>query len=161
MPDAPGHGERADGRVQRIAELPVAERRAAIQAIAREWLAELPQLAAACRQRGAVRVAVVGISMGGFAALGAVTQAGVWDAVAAVLAEPVLADESAVVPGVPPLLLGLAGRDAAVAAEPGRQFARAYGAELHEYPESEHFMRSADWEDLWGRVAAFVGRHLE
>jgi len=160
MPDAPGHGDRADGRLERIAELPDDERRAAIHAIAREWLNELPEWAAHGRQRGASRVAVVGISMGGFAALGAVTQHGIWDAVAAVLAEPVLVDTQAVVAGKPPLLLGLAGRDAAVAAEPGRQFARDYGAELREYPESEHFMRSDDWGDLWGRVAAFVHRHL-
>lgn len=160
MPDAPGHGARDDGRLARIAALPDAERRDAIRAIAREWLAELPGHAADCRRRGAERVALVGISMGGFAALGGVNQTGVWDAVAAVLAEPELVDQASIVPGEPPVLLGLAGRDEAIAAAPGRAFARRYGAELHEYPESEHFMRGADWDDLWGRTAAFVRRHL-
>ena len=98
--------------------------------------------------------------MGGFAALAALAQPCPFDAVAAVLAAPTLLDSSAVTVGQPPLLLGLAGRDAAVAPDPGRRFAREYGAELHEYPESEHLMREEDWVDLWGKTGAFLRRHL-
>lgn len=160
LPDAPGHGARSDGRLERIAALPDGRRPAAIHAIAREWMTELPGLAARCRERGAGRVGVVGISMGGFAALGALSEPCPFAAVAAVLAGPALVDDPGPPAGRPPLLVGLAGRDRAVPPEAGRRFARAYGAELHEYPESDHLMRGEDWADLWGRVADFLRRHL-
>ncbi|MBL9076221.1 MAG: alpha/beta fold hydrolase [Planctomycetes bacterium] len=160
LPDAPGHGVRDDGRLARIGALAEAERPAAIVAIAREWCGELPALAAACRARGAHHVGLVGISMGGFAALGALATPTAVDAVAALLAAPLLADPARLRRPLPPLLLGLAGRDQAVPPEPGRAFARAHGAELHEYPASEHVMRGEDWRDLWARTAAFLQRHL-
>lgn len=160
LPDAPGHGHRDDGRLARIAALPDEQRMAAILDVAREHAAELPELAAWCRERGARRVALVGISMGGFAAFGALAAPCAFDAVAALLAAPALVERAAPTPGRPPLLVGLAGRDASVPPEPGRRFATAYGAELHESPESEHIMRPADWFDLWSRTAAFVRRHL-
>lgn len=160
LPDAPGHGQRDDGRLAAIAALPEARRFAAILELAREWAAELPDLAVRCRERGARRIGLVGISMGGFAALGALAQPGPFAAVAALLAAPALVDPAAVTAGQPPLLLGLAGRDAAVPPAPGRRFARDYGAELHEYPRSEHLMRGEDWCDLWRHTAAFLRRHL-
>jgi uncharacterized protein len=160
LPDAPGHGERDDGRLARIAGLPDRLRTTAIVDLAREWCAELPAIAAACRRRGAERVGLVGISMGGFAALGALAQPCAFDAVAALLAAPALVDRARLTPGQPPLLLGLAGQDQAVPPAPGRAFARDQGAELHEYPESEHLMRGEDWADLWARTAAFLHAHL-
>ncbi|MCA8948672.1 MAG: alpha/beta fold hydrolase [Planctomycetes bacterium] len=160
LPDAPGHGRRDDGRLAAIAALPDAARHAAILEVAREWLGELPELATSCRGRGAERVGLVGVSMGGFTALGALAQPCPFDAVAAVLAGPALVDRGAITPGRPPGLLGVAGRDDAVPPEPTREFARDYGAELCDYPESEHLMRAADWFDLWGRTAAFLRRQL-
>jgi len=160
MPDAPGHGARDDGRLARIGALPESERHAAILEISREWLAEVRWLAGWCRERGAQRVGLVGISMGGFAALALLPQPCAFDAIAAVLAAPTLVDERDVTPGRPPLLIGLAGRDEAVPPAPGRAFAARYGAELHEYPESQHIMRGEDWFDLWRHTAAFFDRHL-
>ena len=160
IPDAPGHGARDDGRMRRIGALPESQRHQAILEIAREWRGELAWLAARLRERGAVRVGVVGISMGGFAALAALAQPCAFDAVAAVLAAPTLVDVARVTPGKPPLLLALAGRDEVVPAQAGRGFARDHGAELHEYPESMHIMRGDDWADLWRRVGAFFVREL-
>lgn len=160
MPDAPGHGSRDDGRLAQIATLPDEARLAAIHGIAREWIHELPSIIAQCKQRGSLRIGLVGISMGGFTALGALARPGPFAAIAAVLAAPVLLDPAEITPGKPPVLLGLAGRDTAVPPGAGRQFANDYGAELHEYPESEHFMRGEDWNDLWNRTAAFLQRHL-
>ncbi len=160
LPDAPGHGARDDGRLARIAALSDDERRAEILAIARTHADELPGLAAWCRRRGASRVAVVGISMGGFAALRSLLAQPPFHAIAAVLAAPTLVDRWPGAGAGPPVLLGLAGRDGAVHPEPGRRFARHYGAELHEYPDSEHLMRPEDWADLWRRVTAFVRRNL-
>ena len=160
LPDAPGHGNREDGRVARVLALPDDERRTAIYTIAHEWAGELPALAEQCRRRGAERVGLVGISMGGYAALAATAERGTFDAIAALLAAPHLVEASQVTPGDPPILLGLAGRDTAVDPAPGRRFARAVRAELHEYPESGHLMRGADWRDLWERTATFLRRHL-
>jgi dienelactone hydrolase len=161
LPDAPAHGHRDDGRLAHIAALPDDRRTAAIRDLARAWAAELPELYAWCRDRGAHRVGIVVISLGGFAALGALAAPSPFAAIAALLAAPTLVDRSAVTPGDPPLLIGLAGRDGSVPPEPGRHFANEYGAELLEYPDSEHMMRAEDWFDLWGRTAAFVRRHLD
>ena len=73
LPDAPGHGTRADGRLAWIAGLPDAARIAAILDVARDWAAEVIDLAHACQTRGISRVGLVGISMGGFAALATLT----------------------------------------------------------------------------------------
>lgn len=160
LPDAPGHGARDDGTLARIGALPDGERHAAILDVARQWRDELSLLVVRCRQRGARRVALVGISMGGFAALGALAAPCPLVAVAALLAAPTLVDDAAITPGCPPLLLGLAGRDIAVPPQPGRTFASRYGAELLEYPESEHLMRGEDWCELWARTVGFVRRQL-
>ena len=157
---APGHGPRDDGRLARIAALPDEVRPAAIHDIAREWIAELPVLVANCQRRGSKRIGLVGISMGGFAALGALTPPCPFAAIAAALAAPTLLDQTIATPGQPPVFVGLAGKDTAVPPEPGRRFAHSYGAELHEYPESEHFMRGEDWHDLWRKTAAFLHQHL-
>lgn len=159
IPDAPGHGSRDDGRQARIGALEESARHAAILDIAREWTGELHWLATRCRERGAVQVAAVGISMGGFTALATLGPSCPFDAVAAVLAAPTLTDHARLTPGRPPVLLGLAGRDEVVRPEPGREFAARYGAELHQYPESGHQMRSEDWSDLWCHVATFLDRH--
>lgn len=157
IPHAPGHGPRRDGRLEAIAPLPQTARKSAMIDIAREWAHELPALAAACRQgtRGGP-VALLGISMGGFAALAALRQPCPFAAVAALLAAPTLFDDGTATPGEPPVLLGLAGRDEAVPPEPGRAFAQSYGATLLEYPESEHIMRGEDWDDLMGKTTAFL-----
>jgi pimeloyl-ACP methyl ester carboxylesterase len=159
LPDAPGHGTRDDGRLARIRALPDDERLPAILDLARAWADELPDLAQACRARGAERIVLVGISMGGFAALRALAAPSPFAAVAALLAAPDLVDRDRLRPRQPPLLLGLAGRDEAVDPAPGRAFARDYGAELREYPVSGHFLREHDWHDLWSHTAAFVRRH--
>jgi alpha-beta hydrolase superfamily lysophospholipase len=160
IPDAPGHGQREDGRLTEIAALPDDVRGAAIQEVAREWLTELPDLAASCRQRGCQRVGLVGISMGGFAALGALTTPCPFDAVAALLAAPTLLEQATVSRSTPPILIGIAGKDAAVPPDSARTFARQCGAELHEYKESEHIMRAEDWHHLWQQTAAFLQRNL-
>ena len=160
MPDAPGHGPRDDGRLQRLARLSDADRRAAILEIARRWIPEVRMLAAERRAQGARRVVVVGTSMGGFAALGALRAPRALDAVAALLAGPDLLSEEDLPVASTPTLVGLAGRDEAVSPAPGRSFAARVGAELHEYPHSEHLMREEDWRDLWSHTAAFVRRNL-
>lgn len=52
-----------------------------------------------------------------------------------------------------------AGRDVHVPPGPAREFlARLPGRHLYlEYPESEHFMREADWEDGWARTLSWLG----
>ncbi|MEQ9322929.1 MAG: alpha/beta fold hydrolase [Polyangiaceae bacterium] len=158
--DAPGHGHRSDGRLEHQARLDDEARRQAIYDIAGEWATELPAIVEDCRQRGARQVGVVGISMGGLTALRSLHAPSSFDAVAAVLASPVLVDPDRLTPSDPPLLIGIAGRDEAVPPEPCRRFARSYGATLLEYPDSGHLMRGEDWHDLWSRVGDFLRRHL-
>lgn len=158
--DAPGHGDRRDGRLEHHASLDEASRRQAIFELARQWASELPAIVEDCRRRGARHVGVVGISMGGLTALRSLHAPSPFDAVAAVLASPVLVDPERLTPPDPPLLVGIAGRDRAVPPEPCRRFALSYGATLLEYPDSEHLMRGEDWHDLWSRVGAFLRHHL-
>lgn len=160
LPDAPGHGRRDDGRLAKLARLCDDERRRAILDIAQLWVHEVLALAADRRARGARSVVVVGTSMGGFAALGALRAPCALDAVAALLTSPELLDETDLTKTRPPVLIGVAGRDEAVPPGQAKAFAARIGAELHEYPHSEHFMRERDWLDLWSRTASFVARNL-
>ena len=160
LPDAPGHGCRDDGRLAKLALLDDGRRRAAILDIARQWIPEVRMLAAERRGRGARRVVVVGTSMGGFAALGALRAPRVLDAVAALLTSPELLDEEDLPQERPPVLIGVADRDEAVPPGPAKAFAARIDAELHEYPHSEHLMREVDWLDLWSQTASFVRRNL-
>ncbi|MCR9243489.1 MAG: alpha/beta fold hydrolase [bacterium] len=160
LPDAPGHGERQDGRLTELDALDPSSRRAAILGIAQQHAEEVLDLADHRRSRGIDRVGLVGISMGGFAALATLRPPSPFAAVAALLTGTDLVAPDTITPGRPPLLLGLAGRDENVDPAPGRAFAAAYGAELHVYPESGHMMRAADWHDLWGRTAQFLARQL-
>ena len=98
--------------------------------------------------------------MGGFAALGALRAPRVLDAVAALLTSPELLDGEDLPRDCPPVLIGVAGQDEAVPPGPAKAFAARIGAELHEYPHSEHLMREQDWLDAWSKTAEFVRRNL-
>lgn len=157
MPDAPGHGARQDETLARLDRLDEARRRVAVLQLAQQWADELADLVASRREAGTARVALVGISMGGFAALArwAAKSSNV-DAVASVLAGFDLVQGR----GECPLLVGLAGRDESIPVGPAEASARAAGAELHVYPDSGHFMRGEDWHDLWRTTVRFVHRHV-
>ena len=160
LPDAPGHGCRDDGRLAKLAQLDDGSRRAAILDIARQWIPEVRMLAAERRARGARRIIVVGTSMGGFTALGALRAPRVLDGVAALLTSPELLDDEDLPLDCPPVLIGVAEQDEAVPPGRAKAFAARVDAELHEYPHSEHLMREADWLDLWSQTASFVRRNL-
>ncbi|WP_224363069.1 alpha/beta hydrolase [Hyalangium versicolor] len=68
-----------------------------------------------------------------------------------------------------PLLLMNAGRDHLVPAHWARDFAQrswdnhpwlGRHVEYVEYPESDHFVRSEDWSDMWNRARGFLRWHL-
>lgn len=68
-----------------------------------------------------------------------------------------------------PLLLVNAGRDNLVPPHWARDFSwrvrehmpwLGSHVEYVEYPESDHFMRSEDWDDLWNRALGFLRGHL-
>lgn len=68
-----------------------------------------------------------------------------------------------------PLFLMNAGQDELVPPHGSRDFVRriqehypwlASHVGYHEYPESGHFVRPQDWQDLWGRALGFLRWHL-
>ena len=77
-----------------------------------------------------------------------------------VLTSPELLDGEDLPRDCPPVLIGVAGQDEAVPPGPAKAFAARIGAELHEYPHSEHLMREQDWLDAWSKTAEFVRRNL-
>jgi dienelactone hydrolase len=131
-------------------------------------------------------IGITGISMGGYIAYGAAPLDARLKAAVPILGSP---DWRPKQPGTPtdewivgqspcfrpelyaqiPLLAFNAGRDDSVPAAPSRDFIQAlrerHGAspdrvQFVEYPESTHFMREQDWNDLWERAIAFFRAHL-
>ncbi len=149
-PEAPGHGTRADGRIEAWAGMTWPQRRERVLDLARVWGNEVRELIET--QPGPT--GLVGISMGAFAAL---AQREVATATAALLAGPEIAATGC----DRPLLLGLAERDESIPFEPSRAYGQREGAQLCTYPDSGHIMRAEDWEDLWMRTVAFLCRELE
>ena len=173
--DAPHHGERRTSFLAAIdAEPPGEKRQAMIIGLVREAAGEIPHLVHFFRDRGHAKVAVAGISLGGYTAFGAVLRDPLPDVLVPLLASPDWG--AAPSPHLHPerfaklpTLAVVAGKDDVVPPGPCRLlFAalkkkykkRAGALQLQEYPESGHFMREEDWNDAWERIIGFLDRHL-
>lgn len=185
-PDAPGHGERENGRLGYLEALPPDRWHEGFLELVEDQAAELPRLASWLRDEGFARVGAVGISMGACVALSASARQHCFDAVASLLGTPELRPRSCAAEtprllellarapahrleafGDLPLLMANGGCDVDVPPDAARRFAEALrragrAADLVyiEYPESAHFMRPGDWKDLWGHAERFLRRHL-
>lgn len=183
--DAPHHGAR---RSDRLEQLRGAEGDAAdliFFKMVREAVDEVPGLVSLLLAEGHPSVAIAGISMGGYIALAGAVDEPRLVAVVSILGSPDWTPDSGVVAPelaeivaadpmhrrerlVPrPLLLLNAGRDTHVRPEGARALAAAlrprYAGtpgrlEHREWPESDHFMRAPDWDELWATTLAFLGR---
>lgn len=177
--DAPHHGAR---RSARLGELRAASGDAAellLVELVLEAAAEVPGLLAQLLADGHPEVAIAGISMGAYIALAAGVGEPRLAAVVSILGSPEWAPALAardpmhlrerLVPR--PLLLLNGGRDTNVPPGPARRLAAAlrpsYAAAgvperlVHrEYPDSGHFMREPDWNDLWATTIAFLTRFM-
>lgn len=185
--DAPHHGARRTPLLDALRDATGSAAHALFLRILREAIAEVPLLIDDLLRRGHGPVGVAGISMGAYIALGATAADPRIAAVVSILgspdwtpchgdvdpaARPWLAEAPVHHPErFPPraLLLANAGRDVNVPPEGARRFAEAlrprYTAwpdRLHyeEYPESDHFMREGDWDDLWDKTLSWFRLHL-
>jgi len=184
-PDAPHHGERADGFLDRMRGTAPTQAHACLLDIIIPWIEELTGLMAELRAQGMRRLAVVGVSMGGHAALGSMLHDPRPDVCIPLISTPCWErrrNEGARDPrdtGAPryfperfpptPLLAITAGRDSIVPPEPMRQFVESlrpryadFPERLRylEFPESDHCMRQEDWQQAWREVAAWLDRWL-
>lgn len=185
LPDAPHHGSRRSDLLDAMDRARGDEAFALLLRFVGEAAQEIPALVDGLLERGHPRVAIAGISMGAFTALAAAAGEPRLVAIVSILGSPEWVPASGVVPpglheqarrapahrldafARRPLLLLNAGRDQHVPPEPARRFAEAlrpmYAAcpealVHHEYPESDHFVRPEDWEDLWSTTVAFLTR---
>lgn len=184
--DAPHHGERADTVLDRLAsaENPHPE----FIRIVREAAMEIPSLVDFCIREFGGKVAVCGISLGGFISFAAVPIEKRLAASVPILGSPdwnhrdgrapsdallkSMEESPALNPGAfPPcaLLVANAGRDIQVPPDAARTFVqslqpyyREFPGRLRylEYPESEHMMREQDWANLWQETTAWLLRFL-
>ncbi len=177
--DAPHHGERKDGFLEYLQDSSPRKKHQLLLLIIQQQVLELDLIVKFYREKLKKKVAVIGISMGGFVAFGTLRNPNKPDFVAPFLASPNWRDpakktgdsfsilersgpidfQTEVYPT--PLLMVNAGLDTTVPAGEAKIFFEklkpAYESvpdkiEYHEYPESEHMMRPDDWFNAWDIV---------
>jgi hypothetical protein len=185
--DAPHHGARRSPLLDAIMAATGAPAHAILLRMLREAIGEIPRVVDHLLREGYGPIGIAGISMGAFTALGAAAADPRLAVIVSILGSPdwwppkgqiddaarPWLDEAPVrrPERFPPrpLLIANAGRDESVPPEPARRFAAAL--EPHyapfperlryiEYPESGHFMREEDWNDMWGNTVEWLTRHL-
>jgi len=173
IPEAPHHGLRSDGFLDRMTGATALEARSLFLDLVEESAHETLPLVNHLAQSGASRFVVAGISMGGFAALAAPRQAPRVGAVLAFLADPHWDDH----PESPHLHLNawehtallavVAAEDAVVPPDPMREFTHTLASRFNsdsrftclEY-RGGHTMDPADWDDAWSRAIRWLDPHL-
>lgn len=183
--DAPHHGERRTPLVDEIRDAAGSRAHELVLGVVAEAVDEIPAIVDALEAEGHGRVGAAGVSMGAFIALGAAAIEPRLSPVASILGAPDWAPpRSPVTEAMRPLLaraparhlerfwprplfLANGRKDESVPPEPARRFVgalqRAYAASperlvYREYPESTHFMRPEDWDDMLRELVAFFER---
>ncbi|HOT29545.1 MAG TPA: alpha/beta fold hydrolase [Candidatus Ozemobacteraceae bacterium] len=182
-PDAPHHGERRDGLLERLDASTGTERHERFIGMVSEAASELPLLIDHFRHSLGGRVAVAGISMGGFTTFASFLHDPRPDVAILFLASPDWRTPDQRLAGLPPkgpvcnpdrffpvpLMAVTAGCDTVVPPDETVSFmetlrplyAAAPGSLLHAgYPSSGHMMRENDWDDAWERAILFLNEHL-
>jgi len=158
--DACGHGERKEDGLHFL------------EMVARS-IDEVPALVDGLAERFAVAsFGLTGISMGGYVAFAAPLVEPRLRAVVPILGSPRWGEGPRAgrsphlhrdgYPGVALLAMN-AGRDVNVPPHAAREFVHGLArprAEYLEFPESEHFMREEDWNDLWTRTVRWFDAYL-
>lgn len=173
--DAPHHGERRTPFLDQIDREPDSvKRHAMVIDLVRQAAAEIPHLISFFVGEGYQRIAVSGISLGGYTAFGSILHTPRPDALVPVLASPDWgAGDSphqhlTAFASLPTLAI-VGRKDTVVPPGPCRELFAALAKKykkatgrlaLHEYPESGHFMREEDWNDAWKQIIAFLDRFL-
>lgn len=182
-PDAPHHGERRDGLLDLLDSSSGTERHERFIGMVAEAAAEIPLLIEYFRNTLGARVAMTGISMGGFTTFASFMHEPRPDVAVPFLASPDWRAPDRRSPAFPlkgpvcrperffpvPLMAVTAGHDTTVPPEAALSFlemlrplyASAPDTLVHAgYPASEHMMREEDWNNAWERAIAFLNEHL-
>lgn len=174
--DAPHHGQRRDAWLDEQAVLGEPAAHARMLQLLLEWVPEVSRVVDHLEAEAHGPIAVLGISMGAYAALKvacadarvaatvsilgspdwAPVRGEVTDEVRASMAQAPLHTPDALKRA--PVYFFNAGLDGVVPPRAAREFAEAHQLPYAEYPESEHLMRPDDWHDVWRRALAFLRR---
>ncbi len=186
--DAPHHGERQDGRLDRLASA-AADPHYEVMRIVDRAASEIPAIVSFClRSYPGCNVGVSGISLGGFIAYGAVVADSRIKACVPIIGSPDWSSTEGpnsremqkLLPRSPvnfpdrfapcALLAANAGKDTSVPPQAARKFCKTLKSYYNngsadrlqyiEYPESEHLMRESDWKDLWRQTLAWFEQYL-
>lgn len=182
--NAPHHGVRSDGTMEVFKNLNGFERYHLMLASVLQHASEIAGLVEELRKKY-TKVAVMGISMGGYAVFALLRYAHRPDLLAPFLATPDFRtrDNEVRLPLSPLELIGptdhiadvfpaslfmlTAGRDSVVNPDGARKFYKNLQPlyrnqpellEYHEYPESDHFMRPQDWYEGWNHFLTRLQR---
>jgi hypothetical protein len=180
--DAPHHGERKDGFLEYMQDSSPRKRHQLLLYLIQQQVLELDAIVKFYQQKLQKKVAVIGISMGGFVAFGCLRNPNKPDFISPFLASPNWRDpqknnqdsfsilEKSGPADFPdealptPLLIVNASLDTTVPAKESQIFYKnlqptylknSNKIEYFEYPESEHMMRPDDWFNAWDKV---IGR---
>lgn len=172
IPEAPHHGLRADGFLDRMARATTSGARSLFLDLVEESAIETRSLIDQLVRLGATQFVVAGISMGGFAALAAPRQDSRVGAVLAFLADPHW-DDHPHSPHLHPnawesvaLFAVVAAEDEVVPPESMRQFIHELASRFSpaapftclEYPGG-HTLNPADWDEAWSKASLWLDRH--
>lgn len=173
IPEAPHHGLRTDGFLDRMAIATAPEARSLFLDLVAESARETPSVVDHLSRSGASRIVVAGISMGGFAALAAPQRDPRVGAVVAFLADPHWDDR----PQSPHLrqdawertamLAVVAAGDELVPPGPMKRFIHDLASRFDsasrftclEY-QGGHTMDPGDWDEAWSKAILWLDQHL-
>ncbi len=181
--DAPHHGDRRDSLLDVMNQVDEVHRHDLYLSILAEASREMPHLVDHCRNRWKLPTGVSGVSMGGFLAFSSVLSDPQPDFCISIIGSPdwytysvKVKPEEFVCPRHSPcefpgrfrdlrVLALTAGLDQVVLPGPAADFVRnlkrgfpekADNFTHKEYPHSEHFMRSQDWDDAWSTIVSWL-----
>jgi dienelactone hydrolase len=185
--DAPHHGARRDGWLDDMSWIGPPDFHTRLLHAVREAASDVSRVIDHVVHEGHWPIGVAGISFGAYTALTVAAQDSRVQATVSILGSPdwtprdgYITDEIRWLMGQAPVhrpwdtarhpvFLVNAGRDSVVPPHWSRDFARTVwehhphlgsNVEHYEYPESDHMMRSEDWDDAWRRSLGFLRRHL-
>lgn len=177
--DAPHHGVRADGWLERMQRATAREAHALFLEHLVPAIEEIPRVVDHLAREGHGPIGLLGVSMGAYTALGAAAVDARVRATVSLLGSPDWSARSE--PGFQhplmdrapsrrpdallrsPVLFVNAALDVNVPARLTRHFVegvRHPHAAYLEYAHSDHFMRPQDWDDAWSKSVAFLRTHL-
>jgi uncharacterized protein len=178
--DAVGHGHRRTTDFERRFSRENPNHEENYRQLLKECIEEIPSLIDALLEERLIKldsIALAGISMGGYICFGACLAEPRIKVLLPILGSPNWDESSADSPhersslfSPRAILIQNAGQDTNVAPDHARAFANALKPfykscpqrlRYHEFPESSHFMREHDWNELWQNVLSWLDRFID